>query len=92
MSIIITIIGNITVFVSYNAICFGFFMPMSHGINKEASPVVSPAPQPLTRFSPGFFVVLQEILYQHFTLVRLLQNNSFSKEINFFSQLIAGRF
>ena len=67
MSIIITIIGNITVFVSHNAICFGFFMPMSHGINKEASPVVSPAPLPLTRFSPGSFVVLQEILYQHFS-------------------------
>ena len=32
--IIITIVSNITVLVSQNIIFFGFFIPMSHGVNK----------------------------------------------------------
>ena len=54
---VITIISNITVLVSHNVICFGYFMPMSHGVNKEALPIVSPAPLPylvFTRFACCF--------------------------------------
>ena len=63
-SIIITIIGSITVLLSDNVICFGYFIHMSHSINKKAPTIVSPPPLPPTRFSPGLFVVLQERLYQ----------------------------
>ena len=48
---------------------------------------LSPPPLSLTRFSPGLFVVLQEILYQpSFALIRLLpkKNNAFLKQNNFF--------
>ena len=38
VSIIITIVSNITVFVSHNVLCFQYFMPISHCINKKASP------------------------------------------------------
>ena len=62
---------------------------MSHGVNKNAPPIVSPPPLPFTSFSPGFFIVLQAILYQHFAAF-VAKNNSLSKEI--ISQLIAGRF
>ena len=71
VSIIITIISNITVLVSHNVIWFECFMPMSHSINKKAPPILSPTPplyQVFTRF-----VALQEILYQlSFALIRLL--------------------
>ena len=36
VSIIITITSNFTVLVSRNVICFGYSMPMSHGVNKAA--------------------------------------------------------
>ena len=53
-SIIITIISNITVSVSHNVISFGCFMPINHGVNKKAPPVMSPPPplpyQLCTRF------------------------------------------
>ena len=52
MSIIITIVGNITVLVSHNIIFFEFFMPMSHGFNKKTPSSVSP-------HLPGLFVVLR---------------------------------
>ena len=53
---------------------------------------LSPRPLPLTRFSPGLFVVLQEILYQpFFALIRLLQIiMHFKSKTIFFFQLIAG--
>ena len=66
MSIIISIISNTTMLLSHNFICFGHFMPMSYGTNKKAPTIVSPPPLSLNRFSPGLFVVLQEILYQPF--------------------------
>ena len=49
---------------------------------------------PLTRFSPGLFVVLQELLYQSFfALIRLLQKiMHFHSKTNFLFQLIAGQF
>ena len=45
---------------------------------------------PLTRFPPGLFVVLQEILYQpFFALIRVLQKiMHFQSKTNFFFQLI----
>ena len=79
MSIIITIVSNITVSVSRNIIFFGFFMPMSHGVNKKTPSSVSP-------HLPGLFVVLQEILYQpSFAVIKLFaKDNAFSKKIRFF--------
>ena len=49
VSIIITIISNYTVLVSYDVICFGYFIPMSYSVNKKVPPIV---PHPLTL--PGF--------------------------------------
>ena len=92
MSIIITIISNITVLVSHNVICLGYLMPMNHGVKNKARLIFSPPPLPLTRFSPGLFIVLQEILYQlSFALTRLLQKiTHFQCKTIFFFQLIAG--
>ena len=42
----ITIISNITVLVQHNVICFGYFIPMSHGVIKKA-------PQPPSNKSPS---------------------------------------
>ena len=55
---------------------FGYFMPMSHGVNIwEDYSNCLPPPLPLTRFSPGLFVALQELIYQpSLALIRLLQN------------------
>ena len=50
MLIIITNVSNITVLVSQNIIFFGFFMPMSHGVNKKTPPSASP-----TTLSPSRF-------------------------------------
>ena len=66
MSIIITIFSNITVLLSHNVICFGYFMPRGHGVIKNAPTIVSLPPFSVTGFSPGLLVVLQEILYQPF--------------------------
>ena len=41
VSIIITTISNITVLVSQNVICFEYFMPTSHGVNKKAPPALT---------------------------------------------------
>ena len=62
VSIIITIISNITVLVSNSVFCFGCFMPMSHGVNKKAPPIVSPPPLLFTRFSSGSFVEMQAMI------------------------------
>ena len=51
MSIKITIISNITVSISHNVICFRYFMPMRHGVNKKAPPVVSPTSPPYQVFN-----------------------------------------
>ena len=55
---------------------------------------VTPPTVPITTFSPGFFVVLQEILYQpSFTLIRLRQKvMNFQSKTNYFFKLVAGRF
>ena len=87
----ITIISNITVLVSH-CICFRYFMPMSHDVNKKASSIVSPHPSLYQVFTR--LVVLQEILYQSsFALIRLLQKiMHFQSKTIFFYQLIAGWF
>ena len=38
VSIIITIVSDITVLVSHNVILFGYIMPMNYGINKKTAP------------------------------------------------------
>ena len=55
VSIITTIVINFTALISHNAIFVGYFMPMSHGVNKKTSRSASLTCQ----FSPGLFVVLQ---------------------------------
>ena len=53
VSIIIIVISNITVSASHNVICFGYFMPMSHGVNKKSPTIASlhfPTNQVFTRF------------------------------------------
>ena len=86
ISIIITIISNITVLVSRSVLCFGYFIPMNHGFNKKAC---HPPPLSLTRF-----VVLPELLYRPiFPLIRLLQKiMHFQSKTVFFFQLITGWF
>ena len=86
VSIIITIVGNITVLVSHNVIFFAFSMPMGHGVNKKTPSSVSPSSIPSTRFSLGLFIVLEEILYQSlFAVIRLFpEDNAFLNEIRFF--------
>ena len=70
MSIVVTIISNITALVPDNFLCFGYFMPLSHDVNKkvllQCSPLNPPPNQVFTRFSPSLFVDLQEILYEPF--------------------------
>ena len=83
MSIIITIVSNITVLVSHNIIFFGLFMPMSHGVNKKTLSSVFPHLHPPTRFSPGLFVVLQKILYQSSVIRLFAKDSAFSKKIRF---------
>ena len=50
VSVIITIISSITVLVLHYVICFGYFISMSHGVNKKAPPIVSPRPSYLLGF------------------------------------------
>ena len=68
-TIIITII-NITVLVSDSVICLGYFMHMSHGINKKAPPTVSPNHHPPT--SPGFYQVCLLFYKKYFINLLLL--------------------
>ena len=64
-SVIITIIGSITVLVSHNFAYFGYFMPMMWGkISVRMLPQLPPPHPTLISFSPGLFLELQEILYQ----------------------------
>ena len=75
-----------TVLVSHNVICFRYFMPMSHGVNKKAPTIVSLHPSPLLGFHQCLFVVLQAVLYQpSFALIRLLQKKCIFKIKQIFS-------
>ena len=50
VSIIITIIGNITALVSDSVIFFGYFMSMSHGVIKKSPPSASSTSSPYQVF------------------------------------------
>ena len=59
-SILITIISNITVLVSHNVICFGyFFLRVMVSVRRLLQ--MSPLPLFLTKFSPG--LLLQKIMH-----------------------------
>ena len=84
MSIIITIVSNITVLVSH-IIFFGFFMPTSHGVNKKTPSSAYP-----TSISPyqvfiRFVCFTRNTLSPSFAVIRLFaKDNTFSKKIRFF--------
>ena len=95
MSTIITISSTITVLVSHIVTVFGLdILCLWAMLSIRRLLQMSPLPLPLTRFSRGVFVALQQLLYQvFFALITLLQNIiHFQSKINFFFQLIAGRF
>ena len=68
MPILITVISNITVFVQHNVICFEYFMPMSHGVNKKAPPIVPSNPSPI----PSFYQVCLLFYKKYFINLFLL--------------------
>ena len=86
-SIAITVVSNITVLVSHNMIFFRYFC-LSAMLSRRRLLQVPPPPTSLspTRFSPGLFVVLQEMLNQtSIAVIRLFaKDNAFSKKISFF--------
>ena len=87
VSIIIAIVSNITVLVSYNVIIwFGYFMSMRNGFNKDSSQV------PPTITLPHFFLFCKKCLI---SIVLLWSNYSrkimhFQSKTIFFFPLIAG--
>ena len=91
---IITFVSNITVLLPYNVIIwFGYFIPMSYGIDKHTSqvPLITSFPCS-TRFSPGllfykkYFINL--VLLWSDYLRKIMR---FQSKIYFFFQLVAGR-
>ena len=69
VSIIITIIINITVLVSHNVICFGCFMRKSHSANRNVPPVVSPLhPSPLKGFQKVCLLFYKQYFINIFSL------------------------
>ena len=87
-SIVITVVSNITVLVSHNMIFFRYFAYQPCCQEEDSSKCPPPPPTSLspTRFSPGLFVVLQEMLNQtSIAVIRLFaKDNAFSKKISFF--------
>ena len=80
VSLIITIVNNITVLVSHNVICSGYFMPMSHGVNKKA-PQLSPLTFPSL---PGFHKICLLFYKEYFINLPcscqiIAKDNAFSK-------------
>ena len=95
VSIVVTIISNITVLVPDNFICFGYFMPLSHDVNKKAPTIFFLQPSPL----PGFHQVCLLIYKKYFINPFLLWSNKllqkimlFQNKAKFFFQLTASRF
>ena len=74
-SIIIAIVSNITVLVSHNTIFFGYFMPMSHGVNMKTRPSVHP---PFSLL-PGFHQVCL-LFYNKYFILQAVIVFSVSKE------------
>ena len=80
MSVVVTIISNITVLVSPNVICYGYLMPMSHGVNKKAPPVVSTIPPPCHVFTRFLCCFTRNTLSTFFFSDQIVaKNNAFSK-------------
>ena len=91
VSVIATIICNITVLVSHSFTCFGYSMPMMRGKVSIRMLTQLPSPHPtLLDFSPGLLVELPEILHQpSFTFIRLFQKiMHFQSKTNFSSNLL----
>ena len=85
MSIVITIITNITVLVSHNIIYFRYFMLTSHGVNKKAPPVVSPTLFPYQVFTRFAFYFTRNTLSTFFCSEQIIaKNNAFLKSNKFF--------
>ena len=78
--IAIVIISSITVLVSQNVICFGYFMSMSHGINKETPTVVSPHLSPLPGFHQVYLLFFRKYLMNLFCSDQIIaKDNAFLK-------------
>ena len=78
-----------TVLLSWDCLCLCAMVSIKRLL--EVLPLTFLSP---TRFSTCFFVVLQEMLdHPSFAVIRLFEkDNVFSKKINFYFQLFAGRF
>ena len=85
VSIIITIISNATVWVSHNGICFGYFMPTSHGVNKKATPIFSPTLLPYQVFTRFACCFVRNSLSIFFCSDQIITKNNTHKAKQFFS-------
>ena len=85
VSIIITIISNITVLESHNGICFGYFMPTSHVVNKKATPIVSPTFLPYQVFTRFACCFTRNSLSIFFCSDQIIAKNNAYKVKQFFS-------
>ena len=74
VSILTTIITNVTVLVLHSVICFGCFMPCIMVSNKKVPPIVSPPPYPL----PGFHRVFLQFYKQY--LINLFLRSDICKK------------
>ena len=68
-----------TVLVSHNVICFRYFMPMSHGVNKKAPTIVSPHPSPLLGFHQCLLFYKQYFINLLLLWSDYCKKNAFSK-------------
>ena len=68
-------------------------MPVSHGVNKKACPIVSHHPTPLPGFHPVCLLFYKKYFIKHFFSDRIIaKNNAFSDQKKFFFKLIADQF
>ena len=62
-------------------------MPVSHGVNKKACPIVSLHPTPLPGFYPVCLLFYKKYFIKHFFSDRIMaKNNAFSDQKNVFLQ------
>ena len=74
-------------------ICFGYFMPMSHCVNKKAPPIAYPHPSPYQVFTSFVHCFTRNTLSTLFCFDQIIANIMHLQNItNFFFQLIARRF
>ena len=79
VSIITTIINNITVSWSHNVTCFDYFMPMNQCISKKVPPIVSHRTSPV----PGFHQVCLLFYKKYFINLFLLWSDYCKKKCIF---------